>query len=99
MNVIDVGCSFIKSYVVQNDHVVNFERIPTNFDTLKEDTMRLFDRSARDHTQSSIVISTSDSVVWEDNNGNATGLNTNSLDIGEGDQHPTTRVDIHRIMI
>ena len=74
MNVIDVGCSFIKSYIVAGDDVVHCERIKTNFDTMAEDTMRLFERSAKIHTQSSIVISTSDSVVGEDNSGNVKWL-------------------------
>lgn len=69
MNVIDVGCSYIKSYLVIDNDVVNCHKIPTRFETLKEDVMRCFEQVGRDHSQSTIVISTSDSVVVEDKDG------------------------------
>ena len=64
MNVIDIGCSFIKSYVVSDKGVQSCFQLPVRSDHIFKDIRRCFEKNRQD-TQSTIVISTSDCVVWE----------------------------------
>ena len=63
--IIDIGCSFVKSYLVKDDKVFSSFRLKTSHEDLFTDAMTCFDNVKSDESESAIVISTSDCVVWE----------------------------------
>ena len=69
MNIIDIGCSHIKSYLLIDDRVVNFCKLPSTFEKFERDSLVCFYHAGQMHSQTTMVISTSDSIVWEDKNG------------------------------
>ena len=70
MNVIDVGCSFIKSYLIAGNQVVNFFKLPTKQETLFADIRTCFENCGAESSHATIILSTSDCVVWEDKDRN-----------------------------
>ena len=69
MNVIDVGCSNIRSYLIQDGEVVSLDKCATQPNSVINDTLHLF-RKQLGQSQATFVISTSDSIAWEDKDGN-----------------------------
>ena len=81
INVIDVGCSFIKSYLLNEEHELQQTyRLPNEESALFENIMMCFDCCGREGATSAIVISLSDSVVWEDMDGNPNWIHYDTPD-------------------
>lgn len=94
MNIIDIGCSFIKSYLILDGRVVDCQKMKTNADTILQDTILCFAKTGSERSQSTMIISTSDSIVWEDHKGNAHWIEHQTPKNWQ-DGHPTYEVSGH----